>query len=259
MSCWSSFNLKHLCLEQIAKIMATCSEAYLNELEQNLPSILKQKLLVKFTASNRFWGKNKLSLVLPVVIDDRTPIINFSSFPVTNEIIEKLDKCRNVQRFIMHDDQLTSSDDLKKFFKNNTKLCLLDIVNSNVFDDDVLEIIAENCPNLMGIHLVRCPRITDEGITKLVHLKHLTYLAFSYLNITDYGLKRIIIENGVQLKEISVQNCPKLTEGGLRAIPKCCPLLETLSVKARVAKDKRNKGIPDMKLKNLKQLFWDIY
>ncbi|KAJ8931857.1 hypothetical protein NQ314_015187 [Rhamnusium bicolor] len=68
---------------------------------------------------------------------------------------------------------------LLNLLKHTNQLYFLVITNCDEVNDNILECLSENCPNLMGLDVGGCNNVTDVGVKSLSKLKKLTWLTLS--------------------------------------------------------------------------------
>ncbi|XP_054548485.1 dynein regulatory complex subunit 6 isoform X2 [Talpa occidentalis] len=88
--------------------------------------------------------------------------------------------------------------------------------------------LAERCPNLNYLSLRNCEHLTNLGIEHLVHIFSLISVDLSGTEISNEGL--MILSRHKKLKELSLAECYKITDNGIRAFCKGSLILEHLDV-----------------------------
>ncbi|XP_033762915.1 dynein regulatory complex subunit 6-like [Pecten maximus] len=118
-----------------------------------------------------------------------------------------------------------------------TSLVSLSLDNTNV-DDNALDQVAQNCPNLQRLSVQGCALVTDVGFVHIAeHCGQLQDLIVNSLemqsptgrNITDLGLTSLA-HGCPRLKRLVVNKCPGVSSTGLIEIAKHCRDLEEIRV-----------------------------
>lgn len=84
---------------------------------------------------------------------------------------------------------------LINLLKNCHSLTHLFLAHSNIVDDDVLECMADNCPNLMGLDIGGSTYVTDLGVTKISKLKHLSWITLSSTQVNQIYVYILILNH----------------------------------------------------------------
>ncbi|PIK46143.1 hypothetical protein BSL78_16991 [Apostichopus japonicus] len=154
-----------------------------------------------------------------------------------------------------HADLIKSCFD--EFFSANRCLQIVTIAN-RAMTNELLQVLADHCPDLSFLCLMDCAKITNEGLAYLLdHCKHLKALhlhGVPFLNnsafypilngdatlhtlhlaevrITDGILHKLSKGIGHSLKELNLNWCEDITSHGILSMAENCPLLESFSVR----------------------------
>ncbi|CAG9832174.1 unnamed protein product [Diabrotica balteata] len=225
-----------------------------------LPYSIKNRILRRFTTSAYFWRNINFKSVLLAIANEQTLSINLTSAPLDDEILKIISKCKNVRKLYLsrNDDGLITTKGLVELWKNCTNLISFVLCRSTEVRDEVLDCMAEHCPNMTCLDLGGCPQITDIGIKKISRLKKLTSVNFSATQITDEGTSCLARgPSGPKLTELRIEDT-QVTDVGLRDIAENCPNLQILCYRGRQRQDLDDFVPFHNELKNLKQVTWTV-
>ncbi|CAH1173551.1 unnamed protein product [Phaedon cochleariae] len=224
-----------------------------------LPYHIKNRILRKFTTSSYFWKNIDMKQVLSAIVNDNTYHVNLTSIAIDNEILNILTNSKNIQKLYLsrNGNNFITSTGLINLFKHTNSLCLLLLAHCDQMNDDVLEVLANYCPNLMGLDIGGCVNITDMGMDKLSKLRNLTWLTLSSTQISDGGIQSIVTgPSGAKIKELRIEDCKNVTEQGLRAVADNCPKVEILMFHKCSTINSSNIMFQEQPFKNLKHVTW---
>ena len=100
----------------------------------------------------------------------------------------------------------------------------LRVIAINTITDAAFCSLVHSCPLLEGVHLDKCPLLTDVSVVELMqHSKHLSALYLSNnSNFTDTALEAIAEYCGERLRHLCVDYCESITDAGLHHISERC-------------------------------------
>lgn len=112
------------------------------------------------------------------------------------------------------------------------QLQYLDLTDCTLLQDNGLQVIVHNCPQLAHLYLRRCIQITDAGLKYVpsycTDLKELS--VSDCVNITDFGLYELG-KLGPVLRYLSVAKCHQVSDAGLKVIARRCYKLRYLNAR----------------------------
>ncbi|XP_025837268.1 protein AMN1 homolog [Agrilus planipennis] len=225
-----------------------------------LPNNVKDRLLSKFTVSSHFWRNVNLKKILSLLVHQNVKHIDLTCIVVDDEILEIIEKCSELSDLTLmyvgvH--SLTSKG-LVKFFSKMHKLSIVKASHCDAIDDNVCNILFENNPNLIGLDIGGCFKVTDKSLVKLSNMNKLGCLNLSETKITNAGLEQVVKgSSGKNLVELRISSCPNLTENVLKSVTENCNSLQIL-IFSNNQLDQFGENLESDKLKNLKQLTWTI-
>ncbi|XP_044731128.1 protein AMN1 homolog [Chrysoperla carnea] len=191
------------------------------------------------------------------IIHGQTKFIDLRSIAVCNDILEIISTCKELNTLFLS--QINSDkQNLENCFKKLSYLKNLEIRNCDLVTDDLIQVIAKDCPNLVQLNIGGCKNVSDLGLLELCEsCKYLRALDISYSKVTTKGIKIFVYKLGFQLTDLRLNNCDGVTDEAIVAIFDLCPNLEMLlynncgNVKDdMISIDKNNS--------NLKQISWTI-
>ncbi|XP_018572656.1 protein AMN1 homolog [Anoplophora glabripennis] len=252
-------SLLSLSIEYIVNNLAIYANGNIEQLKA-LPPNIKNRILRKFTTCSYFWQNVNFKDVLCATVNDKTSHINLTSATVDDDVLNILNACKNVKKLYLTrtgGTQITNTV-LKNLLKCTNQLCLFVITNCEEVNDGVLECLTDHCSHLMGLDVGGCKNVTDDGVKRLSTLKNLTWLTFSQTQISDEGISFLVKgSSGKNIRELRIDNCPNVTELGLKLIAENCPSIETLMF-YNCSTDRDQIPFQEGQFKNLKQLTWTI-
>lgn len=115
-------------------------------------------------------------------------------------------------------------------FHRLSGLLSLDLSHCKQLTNEDLLTILQACTTLENISLEDCPHLTDRGFTSILdHCLLLSHLNLSRTAVTNKTL--IDLSNRAnQLTHLSIQGSEEITESGIAALARGCPLLKFLDV-----------------------------
>ncbi|XP_029212767.2 dynein regulatory complex subunit 6-like [Acropora millepora] len=125
---------------------------------------------------------------------------------------------------------------------SGAKIKELNLTNCVRVSDVTLLRIAQRCHNLVYASFCYCEHVTDAGVELLGTLPSLVSLDLSGCNIQDQGVAAL--GNNPKFRDISLAECPNITDLGLQKMCQQCRQLENFDVS-------RCKGLTDNAIKNL--------
>ncbi|KAJ8913956.1 hypothetical protein NQ315_015194 [Exocentrus adspersus] len=228
-------SLLSLTIEYIVNNLAVYANQNIEQLKI-LPSHVKNRILRKFTTSSYFWRNVNFKDILHATVNITTSHINLTSATVDDDMLHILTRCKNVRKLYLTrtGTNNVTNRGLRNLLKCTNQLHLFVITNCDEVDDTVLECLSEYCPHLTGLDVGGCKNITDCGVKKLSALKNLTWLTLSQTQVSDDGISSLVKGSiGKNIKELRIDNCPNVTEDGLKIIAENCPNIETSNVLPR--------------------------
>lgn len=125
---------------------------------------------------------------------------------------------------------------------SGAKLKELNLTNCVRVSDVTLLRIAQRCHNLVYASFCYCEHVTDAGVELLGTLPSLMSLDLSGCNIQDQGVAAL--GNNPRFRDITLAECPNITDLGLQKMCQQCRQLENFDVS-------HCKGLTDNAIKNL--------
>lgn len=125
---------------------------------------------------------------------------------------------------------------------SGAKMKELNLTNCVRVSDVTLLRIAQRCHNLVYASFCYCEHVTDAGVELLGTLPSLTSLDLSGCNIQDQGVAAL--GNNSKFRDITLAECPNITDLGLQKMCQRCRQLENLNVS-------HCEGLTDNAIKNL--------
>lgn len=125
---------------------------------------------------------------------------------------------------------------------SGAKLKELNLTNCVRVSDVTLLRIAQRCHNLVYASFCYCEHVTDAGVELLGTLPSLMSLDLSGCNIQDQGVAAL--GNNPRFRDITLAECPNITDLGLQKMCQQCRQLENFNVS-------RCRGLTDNAIKNL--------
>ncbi|KAL9960679.1 hypothetical protein ACROYT_G034165 [Oculina patagonica] len=125
---------------------------------------------------------------------------------------------------------------------SGAKIKELNLTNCVRVSDVTLLRIAQRCHNLVYASFCYCEHVTDAGVELLGTLPSLTSLDLSGCNIQDQGVAAL--GNNPRFRDITLAECPNITDLGLQKMCQQCRQLENFNVS-------HCKGLTDNAIKNL--------
>ncbi|XP_066154430.1 protein AMN1 homolog [Euwallacea fornicatus] len=224
-----------------------------------LPSTIKNLLLKRLQFTKQLLGNPLFNDYLKAFVNDRTSQVNLSCILVNDEILNTLSSCPNLKRL-----DLTEDGSICQFTNEGLSKLLMQITNLNIFiamksdavTDDVLKILSTYCKQIHGINVGGCQNISDKGLAFLRNME-LKWLKISETQVTDEGIAALVEGKcGQTLNELSIDNCHKITDIGLRKLTECCPNLRVISFISCGAGSAFTDTLSFTR--PVKQLFWEV-
>ncbi|KAJ8976238.1 hypothetical protein NQ317_009735 [Molorchus minor] len=231
-----------------------------------LPNHIKNRILKIFNTSSYFWTGVDFHKLLSAMVNNDTCYINLTATTLDDAMLNTLSDCKNLKKVYLTrtENHIVTTAGLINLFKRANQLLMIQISNCIGVDDSVLDCLADNCPNLMGLDVGGCTNITDNGAKRLATLSNVTWLTFSQTQVSDDGITAIVTSpSGSKIRELRIDNCLNVTEAGLKVIAENCPNIEILmfyncwSGGGRVS-DETISSLYEENLKNLKQINYTI-
>ncbi|XP_008191861.1 F-box/LRR-repeat protein 20-like [Tribolium castaneum] len=194
-----------------------------------LPPYIKAIILRKLLRGK--FAKNVNKLLSDLIYPDLNHI-NLSSIYVDDGTLKVLKSCIYLTEINLRncDNQGFSSESLKMLLKQTGRLLVLDISHCKQFNDDALTCLSTNCQNVRELLAENCS-FTDAGLADLAqNNKKLECLTASNNNISGDGISRAVQnKNWRFLRELRLDNCPKITDDALKTVIENCPKIEILT------------------------------
>ncbi|XP_052091810.1 uncharacterized protein LOC127728463 [Mytilus californianus] len=121
---------------------------------------------------------------------------------------------------------------------NPCDLSSIDLTSTNV-DDNGIKNIASKAKNLKTLHILFCPKLSDVGVKYIAeHCTRLENLQIYNIPAIGSGIQlypetlKILGSGCSQLKHLSMVNCPKLDDTGIRNLVENCSDLKFLEVQS---------------------------
>lgn len=136
-----------------------------------------------------------------------------------------MEKAVNIKHFQVYAANLVTNETWKDFFRDyghNLHTLKLEWLDAS-FDDAVVDVMVQHCPNLERLKLRYCRLITPaalEAISRLPHLKHLS-LKLSH-SPTPAQLASLINTVGYNLRTLSLESCTDADDTVVDAIKEHC-------------------------------------
>ncbi|XP_062712308.1 F-box/LRR-repeat protein 15 [Aedes albopictus] len=182
-----------------------------------IPPLIKNALILNVTRIQRGFHDDEL---LEMLLNGTLTRINFSSSTITDRTLLSLaEKCPNLKSLILtQGDYRFSRRGLEAIVRQLKHLQQLSVRNCALVDDELVALLARNCPRLDLMDLECCTNVTDRSADAIKRLK-LTKLNLSRTRISDQFLMAIANEEcGCALEDLNVGHC-RITGAGLGKLP----------------------------------------
>lgn len=182
-----------------------------------IPPLIKNALILNVTRVQRGFHDDEL---LEMLLNGTLTRINFSSSTITDRTLLSLaEKCPNLKSLTLtQGDYRFSRRGLEAIVRQLQHLQQLSVRNCSLVDDELVALLAQNCPRLDLMDLECCPNVTDRSADSIKRLK-LTKLNLSRTRISDQFLMAIANEQcGCSLEDLNVGHC-NITGAGLGKLP----------------------------------------
>lgn len=227
-----------------------------------LPNTIKNEIITKFTTIRIGRKYPKVVDLISVLINEYTIVINLTILPLSENVFTKLIRCKRLRCLSIrgNENDYISSMSLEIIFEHLSILEILVLKNIPQVTDKVIENVAQYCPRLKALDLSGCTNITDDGFISLAKLSSLTWMKFSYTEIGDESIAKIVQSQcGSKIKELRIDGCKNITENGIIAIAENCSAIEVLIIEncCRFSDSCINRFQAE-NFPNLKELRWTI-
>lgn len=182
-----------------------------------IPPLIKNALILNVTRVQRGFHDDEL---LEMLLNGTLTRINFSSSTITDRTLLSLaEKCPNLKSLTLtQGDYRFSRRGLEAIVRQLQHLQQLSVRNCSLVDDELVALLAQNCPRLDLMDFECCPNVTDRSADSIKRLK-LTKLNLSRTRISDQFLMAIANEQcGCSLEDLNVGHC-NITGAGLGKLP----------------------------------------
>lgn len=207
-------SLYNTCIRYVARNLKRYKHIEYLEL---VPALIKNALTLNVTRVQRGFHDDELLAMLL----NRTLIrLNLSNSTITDKTLTLLaEKCPNLRSLTLSKgDYRFSRRGLEVIARKLTQLQELSIRNCALVDDELIALLAQNCPGLDLMDFECCRNVTDQSADAIKRLK-LTKLNLSRTQISDKFLKAIANEEcGCSLEDLNVGHC-NITGAGLGTLP----------------------------------------
>ncbi|XP_065080374.1 protein AMN1 homolog [Ochlerotatus camptorhynchus] len=207
-------SLYNTCIRYVARNLKKYKHIEYLEL---IPPLIKNALTLNATRVQRGFHDDEL---LAMLLNRSLTRINLSSSTITDRTLILLaEKCPNLKSLTLSqgDYQFTRRG-LEVIVRQLTQLQQLSVRNCALVDDELVTLLAQNCPRLDLMDFECCRNVTDRSADAIKRLK-LTKLNLSRTQISDEFLKAIANEEcGCSLEDLNVGHC-NITGAGLGMLP----------------------------------------
>ncbi|XP_062563934.1 F-box/LRR-repeat protein 20-like [Armigeres subalbatus] len=182
-----------------------------------LPPLIKNALVLNVT---RVHGGFQDDELLEMLLNITLTRINLSSSTITDRTLLSLaEKCPNLKSLTLtQGDYRFSRRGLETVVRQLKHLQQLSVRNCTLVDDELVALLAQNCPRLDLMDFECCANVTDRSADSIKRLK-LTKLNLSRTRISDQFLMAIAnAECGCSLEDLNVGHC-RITGAGLGRLP----------------------------------------
>lgn len=142
-----------------------------------------------------------------------------------------LDKCHNLQHLQMYAANLVTNDMWQRYFEaagdklKTIKLKWLDAA----FEDETVQTMALNCPNLNRLKLKLCRRIGEQALNSIATMPQLEHLSLQIgREVSTEAIVNLVKQRGEQLRTLSLEKFLDADDKVLEAIHDHCHHLSKL-------------------------------
>lgn len=182
-----------------------------------LPPLVKNALILNVTRVQQGFQDDEL---LEMLLNITLTRLNLSTSTITDRTLFSLaEKCPNLKSLTLTQGEYRFSRcGLETIVRQLKHLHQLSVRNCSLVDDDLVALLAQNCPQLDLMDFECCTNVTDRSADSIKRLK-LTKLNLSRTRISDQFLMEIANEEcGCSLEDLNVGHC-KITGAGLGRLP----------------------------------------
>jgi hypothetical protein len=147
-------------------------------------------------------------------LTDLTQLDITSCKQLTNKSLEALKACTNLTDLNVSFVENFTHEGIDSLLQV-LKLKYLDASQADI-TDHTLDLLAENCPDLIRLNLQICPRISDDGVENLVKkCQNLVKLDVGFCDQLTDQLMKAVLDYSTSIRNLNMEHCTKLTINSL--------------------------------------------